>query len=475
MPVIAVLLLWAVATAPPVGAQPDAAHPNFVLFIADDLGAADIAPYGHPIVRTPNLSRLAEESLRFTRAYASSPTCAPSRSTIYTGLMPFRNGAHGNHSGVREGLRSIVHYLSELGYRVAVAGKLHVGPREVFPFEYVKGTNAVEPGYEDAPVLRWDLDMGPVDRWLSEQVREKPFALIVADHSPHVVWPDTPAYDPDSVEIPANHIDTPDYRRSRARYYTDITKMDRNVGKLLESLDRHGLTGRTVVAFTSDQGPQVAFAKWSLYEAGIRTPLLVRLPDGKRAGEATSALVSLADLTPTFVDLAGGIPPVGIDGLSFRPVLEGAATHREQVFATHTGDRQMNRSPARMLRTERFKYILNLAPDVPYTTHMDRAREHDGGREYWDSWRAASYRNEHAAAVLWRYRHHPSEELYDLENDPMEWRNLAAEPAYQPLLAALRKRMADWRADQGDAETGPEVLPETGPGENREPVAPYIF
>lgn len=461
-----VLLPTLVAAWAPAGVAAQA-HPNLVLFIGDDLGVGDIEPYGNAVVRTPSLQRLAEESLRFTRAFAPSPTCSPSRSSIYTGLYPFRTGAHANHTGVREGTRSLVHYLQPLGYRVALAGKLHVGPRDALPFELIAGTNTPEPGHAGQGNLYTDLNLEPVEAWLEER-QEEPFVLIVADHSPHVHWPEQAEYDPAEVDVPPTHIDTPELRASRARYYTDVTKMDRNVGSLLEMLRRHGLAENTLFVFTADQGPQWPFGKWGLYDAGVQAPLLVRWPGRVRPG-STDALVSLVDLLPTFVEAAGGEAPDEIDGRSLLPVLLGRATeHREAVFASHTGDAQMNRSPMRMLRTQRYKYILNLAPEILYTTHMDRV-----GREgYWDSWREKSFRDEHAAAVLWRYHNRPAEELYDMAADPHEQHNLAGDPRHAELLTELRGRMAEWRRQQGDAETGPEDLESP---DRRVGVSPYIF
>ena len=462
-----------VALAVPIVAHADLAiaqtRPNIVLFIADDLGVGDIQPYGNAVVRTPNLQSLAQESLQFTRAFAASPTCSPSRSSLYTGLYPFRSGAHANHTGVRDGTRSLVQYLTPLGYDVALAGKLHVGPREALPFELIHGTNRPEPGHDDDGDLWTDLTLGPVDGWLEKRSPDEPFLLIVADHSPHVHWPEHAAYDPDGVDVPATHIDTPDYRASRARYYTDVSKMDRNVGTVLEMLQRRGLAENTLFVFTADQGPQWPFGKWGLYDAGVRTPLLVRWPGRVQPGTTTDALASLVDLLPTFVEAAGGAPPTAIDGRSLLPVLLGRASeHRDAVFASHTGDGQMNRSPMRMLRTGRYKYILNLAPEILYTTHMDRV-----GREgYWNSWREISFRDEHAAAVLWRYHNRPAEELYDLQADPDEQHNLAGDPAQAERLAEMRAEMAEWRQQQGDGETGPEDL---NSPDRRVGVSPYIF
>ena len=184
-------------------------------------------------------------------------------------------------------------------------------------------------------------------------------------------------------------------------------------------------------------------------------------------------MVSLVDVLPTLVAAAGGEAPAGIDGRSFLPVLEGrAADHRTEVLAAHTGDNEMNRAPMRMMRTPQYKYILNLAPDVLYTTHMDRANDHDGGREYWASWRTASFRDPHAAAVLWRYHNRPPEEFYDLRRDPAEQRNLIDDPSLAALIESYRTGVASWRAEQADSRTGPEEVPPRQPGPA---IAPYIF
>lgn len=141
----------------------DNRHVNIVLFVADDLGYSDIGPYGNSYIRTPNLDVLSKHSLKFNQAFAASPTCSPSRGSIYTGLYPFRNGAHANHTGIKEGVRTLPAYLQKLGYRAAIAGKYHVGPMEAYPFELIKNTNVSEPGNEGKGVLWADLNMRPVD------------------------------------------------------------------------------------------------------------------------------------------------------------------------------------------------------------------------------------------------------------------------------------------------------------------------
>jgi uncharacterized sulfatase len=392
--------------------------PHLVLFIADDFTWSDCTPYGARDVRTPNLARLARTGMRFDLAFAASPTCTPSRSALYTGLYPFRNGAHANHSLVNDDVRTLPHYMSDLGYRVVLAGKTHIGPRNRFPFEYLKDSNVMPPGRNH--VLWTDLNTTAVDALLAQHDRDKPLCLVVCSHSPHVYWPDNDAYDPAKIALSPNLLDTPETRAVLCKYYTDVTHMDHQLGQVLDSLAKHGYADDTLFAFTSDQGAQFPFAKWNLYDAGIRTPLIVTWPGKVKAGSTTRALVSLIDLLPTMIEAAGGKPPQNLDGRSFLPVLLGnSEQHRDRTFASHTGDGQMNRSPMRSVRTPRHKYILNLAPQTKYDTHISAGAGVDG-RTYWDSWKQLAETDPRAKALIDRYHHRPAEESYDVEADPHE-------------------------------------------------------
>src|SRR5690606_11786941 len=134
------------------GPEDEPTRYNLVLLIPDDLGANDIRPYGNVIVRTASVHPPAAEALLVSNASASSPTCSPSRASILTGLMPFRNGAHANHSGIKSGIRTMPDYLRSMGYKTALAGKYHIGPRESYPFELIHHSNVPEAGKEDQGV-----------------------------------------------------------------------------------------------------------------------------------------------------------------------------------------------------------------------------------------------------------------------------------------------------------------------------------
>lgn len=421
-------------------------RPNFVLFIADDLTWHDLGAYGATDVRTPNIDTLRSESLKFENAFCASPTCTPSRSAIYTGLYPMRNGAHANHSMINDGIKTLPVYLKELGYRVVLAGKTHIGPRELFPFEYLEGSNVMPPGKDN--VLWTDLGVQAIDKMLAEHDKGVPFCLIVAAHSPHTVWLPNEHYDPKKINLPPYLVDTPKTRQARTNYYTDIEQLDKEVGQVRESLSRHGHAGSTMFAFTADQGSQFPFGKWNLYDAGIKVPLLIDFPGHTKPNTTTNAMVTLIDFLPTMMQAAGAEPPADIDGRSFLDVIDGQTdVHRQEIYAAHTGDREMNHAPMRCVRSDRFKYIQNLAPEIVYTTHITKA---PGDTGYWPSWEKKAEKNAKAKELVHRYEHRVAEELYDLQADPFEMKNLASDPAHAETLKQLREKVNAWRVQQGE-------------------------
>jgi len=413
--------------------------PHIVLFMSDDHGWADSGVYGDTVVKTPGIDRLARQGLRFTQAFAASPLCSPSRCVVATGLMPHRNGGHKFGTPIKRGVRTMPMYFKALGYHTAHVGKFHHAPRKQFPYD---------------TVIR---DEGKTPEFLAQYDGKKPLLLVVCSHYPHTPWVKNKTYDPARIKLPANFVDTPQTRRQRADYYTEVTIMDALLGRVLDVLQRRRWEENTLVVYTSDQGANWPFAKWCLYDAGIRVPLIVRWPGKAAAGNSSDAMVSLADLLPTFIEAAGGSPPKKIDGRSFLGVLTAEKKeHRPVVFASHTGNDNggpgiANHCPMRTIRTPTHKYILNLAPQQTFTTHITGCRP--GSPHYlafWNSWVERAKTDEHAAKIVRDYMHRPKEELYDLTNDPLERNNLAEDPANAELLKSLRRRLADWREQQGE-------------------------
>jgi arylsulfatase A-like enzyme len=436
--------LLALALAAPSGVAHGQAPkpPNLVVLLADDLTHGDIGCYGGQ-ARTPSLDRLAGEGLRFTRCFQAAPMCSPTRHALYTGLYPVRSGAYPNHAVARAGTRSIVHHLARLGYRVALGGKLHVAPPEVYPFERCG---------DGSP------DFAAIERLLVECRRARtPFCLFVCSSEPHGPWErgDAASYPAAELRLPAVFVDTPETRAAYARYLAEVSVFDAEVGRTLDLLDAHDLAADTLVVVLSEQGASFPFAKWTLYDAGIQSACVVRWPGRVAAGRTSDALIEYVDLVPTLVEAAGGTAPPELDGRSFLALLEGRAErHKEHVYALMTtrgiagGTEHFG---IRSVRSERFKYIRNLTPEVEFKSACTASK-------VFRSWLARAAAGDPAAAERTRrYAWRPAEELYDLGVDPGEWTNLAADPAVAGVKAELRAKLDAWMAAQGDRGQATEL------------------
>ena len=426
----------------PASAQENAdaaTRPNIVVFLADDLGYLDVTPNGDRDARTPNLARLAGEGLSFDRAFVASPACAPSRAALLTGLMPARNGAEANHERPDPAIGKLPSYLQSQGYQVVAFGKVsHYEQTGQYGFDYY----ARDTFHDDAGIPE-------AIRWLKARKDKRPLAIFFGSNWPHVPWPVSgDGFAPETLKLPPKTIDTPETRRARARYYAAIARMDAELGDVLEATDQ--VLGKdSLVLFSSDHGAQWPFGKWNLYDTGTRTPLVVRWRGKTAPATRTNAMVSWVDILPTLIEVAGGKPPADIDGRSFASALRpgGAFAGRSEIFTTHNNDGDFNVYPNRAIRTVRWKYIENLRPEHVFTTHTDQ-KARLGGDSYFSSWRRAT--EPASKQIVDAYFHRPAQELYDLQADPDETRNLASDPAHASTLRKLKVRLASWRREQGD-------------------------
>lgn len=418
-----------------------AEKPDMVIMLADDLGLLDTGAYGNREVRTPNIDRLAQEGQTYDRAFVASPACAPSRGALLTGLMPARNGAEPNHGAVHSWVKKMPAYLQEQGYQVVSFGKVaHYEQVKQYGFDHYEHFTFHDDEAVEAAV-----------RWLKERDDPRPLALFVGSNWPHVPWPKTTeGYDPDAVSLPEKSIDTPVTRDARARFYAAVSRLDTEVGKVLDASEAI-LGDDTFYLFTSDHGTQWPFGKWNLYDTGTQVPMIVRWPGATQPGSRTDAMVSWVDILPTLVDVAGGEAPDDLDGRSFIPVVRGETDEaRSEIFTTHTNDGKVNVFPMRSIRTDRWKYIRNQHPDWVYTTHIDQFGKRVDSGAYFLSWVDAAETDARAKEIVDDYYNRPAEELYDLQADPAEKRNLADDPRYADVLKDLRSRLDAWQTQQGD-------------------------
>ena len=426
--------------------------PNFLFVIADDMTHRDIGCYGGQAY-TPNIDRLATEGMRFTKCFQAAPMCSPTRHNIYTGLYPVKSGAYPNHTFAKEGTKSIVHYLKKLGYRVGLSGKTHIAPREVFPFEYSGGKNP---------------DLGKIDTMFAEcKKTDTPFCLFACSNEPHTPWDkgDKSRYPVDKIKLPSHFVDTPETREGMSRYLAEITYYDWQVGELLKLLEGHDLAANTMVMVVSEQGASLPFGKWTCYDTGLQSAMIVRWPGKVKAGVTTDAMVEYVDVLPTFVQAAGGRPAQVLDGRSFVPVLTGKTTrHKERVFGLMTTRGIINGSDTfgiRSVRNARFKYIWNLTPEIPFRNACVKSKE-------FQSWIAAAEAGDKdAAEKVRRYQNRAGEELYDVTKDHLEWKNLAEDPKYAEVKSGLRAHLDDWMKQQGDRGQQTELAAMEHQGRNR--------
>jgi N-sulfoglucosamine sulfohydrolase len=435
----------------------EAANPrNVVLLVADDLGL-QLGCYGDPVVKTPNLDALAKSGTRFTHAFASVASCSASRGTILTGLPTHACGQYG-HAHAEHNIHSfrtvqgLPALLAPAGYRSGVIAKLHVQPKEVYPFDVEVPGNGRNPVQIANQAKQFVAECG-----------DKPFFLLVGFTDPHRAakgfandgkYPDNVSavkYDPKTVPVPYHLPDQPEVRGELAEMYQSISRLDDGVGRVLKVLEEAKKFDDTLVIFLSDNGIPFPGAKTTLYDAGIRLPLIIRKP-GQKAGVVNTAMVSWTDITPTILDWCGVTPPapankkaVALPGKSVLPVLEEAKPQGwETVFASHQFHEVTMYYPMRVVRTRQYKYILNLAHplEAPHASDL------------WASptWQGILKRSEMlmGSREVKTFLHRPKEELYDLAADPNELKNLAANPAHAKTLDELRAKLTAWREKTND-------------------------
>jgi len=451
-------------------------RPNLVLLIADDMAWNDLSPYGHDSIMTPNLQRLADEGMRFENAFVTISSCSPSRASIITGRYPHQTDAEELHWPLPGEQITFVEKLKESGYWTAAAGKWHLGDavrdrfdeiREVDTsgFQLPTGEDAKKGEFEET--LQGAARSGCAD-WiplLKDRPEGQPFFLWLAALDPHRPYHDNIIEDgarADEVKVPPYHPDTPAVRSDYQRYYDEITRLDRYVGRVLDELEAQGVDENTMVLFISDNGRPFPRDKTSLYDSGIRTPWIVRWPKRVEAGAVCERLVSTVDIAKTFLSLSGiDDPGPTFEGVDFSPLL----THPEKPLRDYIyAEKNWHdfEDHVRAVRNERYKYIRNHYHDLPRTPPADALRSPTYAELL--RLRDKGELTEPQKACFVQPR--PKEELYDTRLDPHETNNLVDDDRYAPLLRAMRAALGEWEkrtddrvpdlrtADEFDRETG---------------------
>lgn len=419
-------------------AQSNSSHPNILLIIADDCSYYDIGCFGAVNNKTPNIDALAKQGVKFNNAYNSVSMSTPTRHCLYTGMYPIRHGGYANHSHVNADVKSMPHYLGQLGYRVGLAGKWHINPVENFPFEDVPGFQKSCTSSDPSHTI------DGIKEFMNRKSSE-PFCLVLASINPHAPWTggDSSVYDPRKLVLPPQFVDTEETRKGYAKYLAEISLLDQEVGEAMQILKEGDLLKNTLVVFVSEQGTQFAGAKWTNWSAGVKSAMIASWPGNIKPGTETAAIVQYEDILPTFIDVAGGKRAEVMDGKSMLNVLAGRKKeHREYAFHVHHNIPEGPAYPIRSISDSKYRLIWNLTPDSTYIEkHIEKA-------PWYLSWKAQD--SEHAREILHRYKHRPEYELYDIEKDPYEMTNLAGQKELQKKQNELTAELVAWMKQQGD-------------------------
>lgn len=438
-----------------------AARPNILYVILEDIGP-NLACYGEPLVKTPNLDRFGSQSIRFTSAYTTGPVCSASRSALMTGCYQDRIGAHQhrtwqwNKRPLAPPIRHISDWFRDAGYFTC---NLQPPPskRTGNPRDSVHG--ATGSGKVDLNFLRNAAEQQRFfdgTDW-SQRKPDQPFFAHITIIETHkgIGWtiarerPKSELVDPAQLKLASYYPDSPVARDEYANYLDAIHLSDGYVGQLLDRLDRDGLANNTIVVISSDHGPLFR-GKQFLYDGGIHIPLMIRFPDGRGARTVDDRFVSAIDFAPTLVGFAGVRPPSGamqgqdIFGTDYHP--------RDHIFATR--DRMdISIDKMRAVRTRQYKYIRNYLPATPYMQHNPYKEDS------YPTWNLVKEWNKlgklTTSQALFAAAVKPIEELYDVVADPDEVHNLATDPARHSTLQQLRG-LVDGFVKENDALCSPE-------------------
>jgi len=392
---------------------------NFIFYLADDQDLLDYGCYGNPKVSTSNVDKLAEEGMKFTNFHTAQAICAPSRSQIFTGMYPVKNGCMANHIGVKPNIKSIATLLKNAGYEVVLAGKSHVKPNKVFNWtHYFKN---LEHRY---------LPLEKIDNYLKNA--NKPFCLFITSDYPHGPFPKTNEYTKkDIYQLP---YDNGRVGNHKPGYYKNIKDDNIQLGKILKMVDSYNLSNNSMFIYASDHGLS---GKWGLAEQGLKVPFIVRWPGHVKPNSKSNTLLSFVDVLPTLLEASKTEIPKNIDGKSFLNILKGDKTEvHKYIFgvATKQNIRNAKVFPSRMVKNNSFKLIRNFNAKEVLVSNFGENQ----------------IVNEFIKMGANSFPNKPYEELYDLKNDPYQKNNLINNKKYKNERLQLSNALVTWMTAQND-------------------------
>ena len=474
------LLLWGALVAQDGPGEVE--RPNILLVVSEDNGP-ELGCYGDPYARTPILDALAANGVRFERAFVPYSVCSPSRACFLTGLWPQQNGHLGlaTHGfALYETMPSLPSWLKKAGYRTGIVGKLHVNPERNFPWDFraIKSANFGKRRMTDYAAKAAEFFGAGEGPWfLQVNFPDAHFPL----HRQQFGLPAEPLGGAEVKPLPFVGADSPRLRELTADYYNCLSRLDTGVELLLAALDATGQRNRTVIVYIGDHGAQFSRGKCSVYEAGLRVPMIVQWEGHALPGRVRNELVSTLDLVPTLL-AAAGIPPVaGLPGRSLVPLLKGETVEwRTHVFGITTGAAPGIDFLQFSVRDDRWKLVWTPEPGgvnrfaLAYREHRNA---HFRGGTTAEEIASAPERVRGAYA---RFERPPEFELFDLHADPHEFDDLAGDEGCAEVRASLFAALRSWQeriADPlGDAKLRQQFMAEQAAArDNRHRKRGYVW
>ncbi|WP_044170446.1 sulfatase family protein [Flectobacillus major] len=426
-------------------------QPNILWITCEDM-SPHLGSFGEKVAKTPNLDKLAKEAVRYTNVFSTAGVCAPSRSSLITGMYQTSIGTH----NMRTLQMPVTQKSSPLpSYSALLPEQVKCFPEYLRKAGYYCTNNEKQDYQFEAPLTVWN-ENSKTANWQGRQDKNQPFFSVInlmITHESQVFARDKEpiTVNPDSVIVPPYYPDNAIIRKDIARFLTNVEIMDRQVGEILQKLKDDELYDNTIIFFYSDHGDGLPFVKRELYDRGLKVPMLIRFPNAQNAGVVDNQLLSFVDFALTVLSLANIPIPKYIQGQAFLGKQKSKTTRKYIYAARDRMDSEYDR--VRAVSDGRFKYLKNYQPEKPYYQDIKYRLSQKSMQEILRL-KEAGQLNEQQA--YWFRNSKPEEELFDTQSDPYEFKNLADNPAYKAKLIELRQKHLEWMKQFGDLGAIPE-------------------
>lgn len=428
--------------------------PNILWITCEDM-SPHLGSFGEKVAKTPNLDQLAKEGVRYTNVFSTAGVCAPSRNAIITGM--YQTSIGGMHMRTSP---LVTTFTSIPAYSAVIPEDVRCFPEFLRKQGYYCSNNNKQDYQFAPPQTVWDENGTPPDPkkadWRGRKDKNQPFFSVInllITHESQVFsrGQEPLLVRPEDVEVPSYYPDNEIIRTDIARFLTNVQRMDKQVGEIIQKLKDDGLYENTIIFFYSDHGDGLPFVKRELYDRGLKVPMIIRFPNAEKAGTVDNQLISFVDLAPTILSLANVRVPKYIQGQAFLGN-QKAKMPRKYIYAARDRmDTEYDR--VRAVSDGRYKYLKNYMPEKAYYQDIEYRLGQQSMKEIL---RLRDEGKLNEKQMYWFRKSKPKEELFDTKTDPNEYLNLAKNPKYQAKLVELRKKHQEWLNKYGDLGAIPE-------------------